>query len=249
MKRNTVGLLGTVVILAAGALAVHGAQDPPASAGRAPSIGVIDYYRVEAQAPQFAEAREALRDLEEEAAVLAFASSAYTMLRPEDFDRALALEATPRDQRTADQGAEVDQLRSLSEEAASRFRALLQLRPTERTPQTEAELDQLRGLQAEAEAHRKALQASLQERMDAAHIAMNEAVSAELKGTLEEVAARRGLDMVVQRSIRTVGQQIETGLPVIEYHQVVHLGGVDITDEVIEGLVARAAEKAGFGAS
>jgi Skp family chaperone for outer membrane proteins len=235
-----------VIVLMAGAAAGLLAQD----SGAAPSkVGVVQFYAIESEAPQFAEARAAISALEERASALSSAARSYTMLEPEEFDRALEIEQVADNARTADQIRELRALKDQNQRLNSEMGEILQLRPDKRTPQTDARADELNALYSRCRAHWMAKGAALDEELDGANRELQERVTARFEEAVATVAAARGLELVVQHSIRTTGVQVDTGLPIVEYHRVVHYNtGPDITDEVLAELKRQNAEELGLPA-
>lgn len=199
-------------------------------------VGVLELYDVERRAPQFIEARATLASLQEDAAATVRAAEQYTMLEPEEFERALALERVRDVAMTREQRAELDLLRRTDDERNGRFRGLLQLPPEERTPETDAEFERLRKLYDACAEHRTQLTTAVQTELEQKERSFREKLAAELDAALARVAEAKGIETIVQRSVRTVSPNIETGQPVVEYHRIVHYGGTDVTDDVVAEL-------------
>jgi len=230
-------LVTVTAILAVGAgMAGLRAQEPTGEAFR---VGLVDLYTLETDAPQFASARAAIGKLEADRAAVLRAGAAYTMLTPEEFDRAAELERTPPEERTAAQSEELRRLRDTDAERANRLQALLQLPEAERTPQGVTEFDELQAMQDACWKHQATRKNELTREMDRQLSVHEETATRALDEVLQEIAAEQGLDMIVQPRIRTVGQRLDTGEPLVEYHRVVHYGGVDITADVVAKLTAR----------
>ncbi len=236
-----------VAALTAGAAAALLAQDESVPSSK---IGVVQFYAIESEAPQFAEARAQVRELEARATALSNAARTYSMLEPEEFDRALEIEQVPATERTAEQTRELRALKDLNYERSTEFAEIIQLRPDKQTPQTDARAEELDALYRRCRAHWTAKGAALDAELDAADRRLQEHVTERFEQAVAKVAAARGLEMVVQHSIRTTGVQVDTGLPVVEFHRVVHFNtGPDITDEVLEELKRQNAEELGLPSS
>ncbi len=234
-------LITATAILAAGAgMAALRAQEaaPPASS----RIGLVDLYDIEEQAPQFVDARRAIGELEARNAAVLRAGSAYTMLTPEQFDRAVELEMTPPVERTADQAGELSALQEIDAEAWERFSALMQASEGERTPESVAEYDRLKAQWDACSDHQAALRARLSTEIDQQLRTHEETATRALDAVLTEIAAEKGLELIVQPRIRTIGRNAYTGDPLPEFHRVVHYGGTDVTAEAITKLTARYSE-------
>jgi hypothetical protein len=230
--RSSVVPVVSAALAALAAAAIVRAQEPTPTPG---PIGTIEFYRIQDQAPQFVEARKAIKDPGDEAAVLQRVCAIYSMLSPDQFDRAIALERTEESERTMDQRKELDALRATDGERAARFRALLQT--DKPTPETDAEFDGLRGTFDACAEHKKTASDDVQRRLDDANARTQQKVSAALDAAVTKVAREKDLAAVLQSSVRTVGRDLDTGVPVIEYHRIVHYGGADVTDDVLAELV------------
>jgi len=230
-RSAAVPVLSALLAALAAAVIVR-AQDATPTPG---PIGKIEFYRVQDQAPQFVEARKSIEDLGDEAALLQRVSATYSMLSPQELDRVLTLERTDEPARTADQRKELDSMRMTENERAGRFRALLQVETP--TPETDAEFDKLRGMFDACAEHKKTKSDDVQRKLDDANTQMQQKVTAALDAAVKKVAEAKGLAAVLQSTVRTVGPHLDTGVPVIEYHRVVHYGGVDVTDDVLAELV------------
>jgi len=227
-------------------VAAAGLRAQPAPAPVAQPIGVLDYYTVEREAPQFAEAVDAVRHLEDEVAVLSRVAATYTLLPDESLTRAVALEKAVDTGLSKEQRTDLEQLRDDNEKANARYRALLQLPQTSRTPETDAVFDRLTQLRDACRTTTERMLTEQQTTLEQKNQELNEKVTADLDAATAKVAAARGVGVVLQKTIRTVSPNIETGRPVVEYHRVVHLCNVDVTADVVKELQNVNAERRGL---
>ncbi|MBD3175189.1 MAG: hypothetical protein GF320_08405 [Armatimonadia bacterium] len=241
-RRLTIGvaLIGVTLLAGAGLLAQE--EQAPSS-----KIGVVQFYTIEAEAPQFATARAEIRALETRASTVYEARETYSMLEPQECEQALAIELVPPPDRTRDQRQQLRDLTDRNYQLKAEYLEILQLRPSERTPQTDARADELRALNERCEAHWREVSQALETELEQANLLLQEELTDEFEAAVAKVAEARGLEMVVQHSIRTMGSQLDTGLPVVEFHRVVHYStGPDVTDDVLGELNRRNADELGL---
>ncbi len=244
LSRTTAATLVALVALAGGA-AVLRAQEP---APQLP-IGVVDMYRIEEQAPQFAAARASVEDLQGQLTAVMQVAASYRFLTPAELDEAVTLYRL-KDTRTRQQRERLTALADLDAKHAARFHELPALPEGSRSVGTDAEFAQLLALYDACEQHQNDLVRDARGKLAGEVRAYEEKVAVQFNGAVEQVAREQGLAMVLEKRVRIESAEVDPTLQSLgyQYRRVVHYGGTDVTDAVVAELIRRNNEANGVPA-
>lgn len=106
-----------------------------------------------------------------------------------------------RPKRTGSEERQIQQLRRVSLEREAELQRLQQTPPDKLTPQERARLEQLTQIWKESRAEIERLKSLMEEEMKRVEEQLNKLVDEKLQQAVQKVAAERGLDMVLDKSV------------------------------------------------